>query len=174
LLSLDDAPRTTLSATFYRVVHTDIDPLSSRASERSGGRYNLPGIQGVLYASLEKTTAIVEVARGLRVRGIDPAEYGPDDWWAYELEWASRRVLDLTDDTVLERLQVNRAELVADDVIQARQIGRRALDSGYEAIMAPSAARGAGKNLIIFLGAAVQVPVVKSSSPVHLSQNDAS
>jgi RES domain-containing protein len=167
---LDDAPQTALSATFYRVVHRGIDPLSSRGSELNGGRYNLAGSKGILYASLEKITAAAEVARGLRARGINPGEYGPDDWWAYELKWASSRVLDLTDHSVLERLQISEPALVADDVGQTRQIGRQALDAGYEGIVAPSAAHRAGRNLIIFLGAVAQVPVVKASSPADLSQ----
>jgi RES domain-containing protein len=173
LPSLDDAPRTAVSATFYRVVHRGIDPLSSRGSELNGGRYNLRGAKGVLYASLEKITAVAEVARGLRTRGIDPGEYGADDWWAYELTLTASRVLDFTDQAVLQHLQINEAALVANDVAQTRQIGKQALDAGYEAIIAPSAAHRAGKNLIIFLAAAVQFPAVKASSPVDLSQTGA-
>jgi RES domain-containing protein len=75
-----------MSATVYRVVYKGIDPLSSRGSELNGGRYNLPGTKGTLYASFEKVTAVAEVAKGLKMRGINPKEYGPDDWWAYELE----------------------------------------------------------------------------------------
>jgi RES domain-containing protein len=127
-----------------------------------------------LYASLEKVTAVAEVAKGLKTRGINPEEYGPDDWWAYELELTSSRVLDLTDPRVLERLQVRAAALVAGDVALTRQIGRQALDAGYEAIIAPSAAREEGKTLVIFLSAAGRVPAVKASTPLDLSQKGAS
>lgn len=171
--SLEDAPRTLLSATVYRVVRKGIDPLSSRGSELNGGRYNLPGAKGVLYASFEKVTAIAEVAKALQGRGINPEEYGPDDWWAYELELTSSRVLDLTDRKVLERLQMTVAALVADDVALTRQIGRQALDAGYEAIIAPSAAHEEGRNLVIFLNAAAGLPTVKASTPVDLSQKGA-
>jgi RES domain-containing protein len=163
-----------VSAPVYRVVHRGIDPLSSRGSELNGGRYNSPGTKGVLYASLEKVTAIAEVAKGLTTRGISPEEYGADDWWAYEVELTLNRVLDLTDQKVLESLQLSAEALVADDVGLTRQIGRQAFEAGYEAVIAPSAAREGGKNLVIFLSAAGQVPTIKASTPVNLSQERSS
>jgi RES domain-containing protein len=127
-----------------------------------------------LYASLEKVTAVAEVTKGLRARGINPEEYGPDDWWAYELELTWSRVLDLTDREVLERLQISAAARVTGDVAVTRQIGRQALDAGYEAIIAPSAAHAEGKNVVIFLSAAGRVPAVKASTPVDFSQKGGS
>lgn len=170
--SLDDAPRAAVSATLYRVVQRGIDPLSTQGSALNGGRYNLPGTEGVLYASFEKVTAIGEVARGLRARGIDPQEYAADDWWAYELELSSSRLLDLTDQNVLERLQVSAVALVANDVTLIRQIGKQALDAGYEGIIAPSAAHEGAKNLVIFLNAVPEVPTVKASTPVDFSREN--
>ena len=171
---LDDAPRTVVSSTVYRVVQKGTDPLSSRGSERNGGRYNLPGTKGVLYASFEKVTAVAEVVKSVKARGISPKEYGPDDWWAYELELTSSRVLDLSDPKVLEQREASAAALVADDVAVTRQIGKQALDAGYEAIIAPSAAHVAGKNLVIFLSAAAQAPAIKTSAPVNVGQEGAS
>ncbi len=171
---LDDAPRTVVSSTVYRVAQKGTDPLSSRGSELNGGRYNLPGTKGVLYASFEKVTAVAEVVKSVKARGINPKEYGPDDWWAYELELTSSRVLDLSDPKVLEQLGVSAAALVADDVAVTRQIGKQALDAGYEAIIAPSAAHVAGNNFVIFLSAAAQVPTIKTSTPVNVGQEGAS
>ena len=168
--NLDDAPRKVISATAYRVVRRGIDPLSSRGSELNGGRYNSPGTQGVLYASLEKVTAVAEVVRSLRSRGINPGDYGSEDWWAYELELSSNRALDLTDQNVLERLQVSTAALLGDDVGVTRGIGRQALEAGYEVIVAPSRARAEGQNFVIFLTATARVPVVRASMPVDLSR----
>jgi RES domain-containing protein len=174
LPDLDQTPGAAVSATVYRVVRKGIDPLSSRGSELNGGRYNLPGTKGVLYASLDKVTAVAEIAKGLKTRGINPEEYGPDDWWAYELQLTASRVLDLTDQKVLEALQISAAALVADAPDLTRRIGRQALDAGYDAIIAPSAAREGGKNLVIFLSAAAPVPAVKASTPVELSTKGAS
>lgn len=163
-----------VSATVYRVVHKGIDPLSSRGSELNGGRFNLPGTKGILYASFEKVTAVAEVAKGLKARGINPNEYGPDDWWAYELELTSSRVLDLADPKIMERLQISAAAIVGDEGAVTRQIGGQALEAGFEAIVAPSAAREEGKNIVIFLSATAQLPTIMASTPVDLSQNDAS
>jgi RES domain-containing protein len=122
-----------------------------------------------LYSSFEKATAIGEIARVLKTRGVDPKEYGRDDWWAYELELTLSRVLDLTDQGVLERLKISTAALMTDDVMLTRNIGRQALDAGYEAIIAPSAAHAGGENLVIFLSSGTQVPTVKASTSVELS-----
>jgi RES domain-containing protein len=167
--SFRDAPRAALSATVYRVVRSGVDPLSSRGSELIGGRYNLRGAKGVLYASLDKVTALHEAARALRIRGIDPADFGPRDWWAYELELNSNRVLDLTDQSILELLQIISADLTGGDVSRTRQIGRHAFEAGYEAIIAPSATH-AGKNIVIFLSAGVTPPFVMASTAVNLSE----
>lgn len=162
-----------VSATVYRVVGRGIDPLSSRGSELNGGRYNFPGTKGVLYASFERVTAVAEVEKSLKARGINPKEYGANDWWAYELELSSSRVLDLTDPKVLERLQISPLDLLTDDVCLTRLVGKQALDSGFEAIIAPLAAEE-GKNLVIFLSSAAQVPTVKASTPVDFSKSDIS
>jgi RES domain-containing protein len=170
LLDFHSAPRSAVSATLYRVVHKGIDPLSSQGSELNGGRYNMPGTKGVLYASFDEATAVAEVSKGLKARGINIGDYGPDDWWAYELELTSTRVLDLTDPNVLEKLQIPADAIVGDQLIVTRQVGEEALAQGFQAIVAPSAAHKEGKNVVIFLTATTQVPEVKSSTPVDLSQ----
>jgi hypothetical protein len=58
---------------------------------------------------------------------------------------------------------------MTDDVMLTRNIGRQALDAGYEAIIAPSAAHAGGENLVIFLSSGTQVPTVKASTSVELS-----
>ncbi len=166
------APRSSVNATVYRVVRKGIDPLSSRGSELNGGRYNLPGTKGILYASFEKAVAVAEVAKGLTARGINPDDYGPDEWWAYELEVNSTRVLDLTNPRVLEALQITGASIVGDEVAVTRQIGKQAIEAGFDAIIAPSAARQQGNNIVIFLTAASRPPEVKASTAVDLSRRD--
>lgn len=174
MLDFSDVPHSAVSATVYRIVHKGIDPLSSRGSELNGGRYNLPGTKGVLYASFDKATAIAEVAKGLKMRGINVDDYEPEDWWVYELQPVSTGALDLTDPKVLEKLQINATALVGDDTALTRQIAKEALAAGYNALVAPSAAHGEGKNAVIFLSMGAQVPTVKSSTPVDLSKGGAS
>lgn len=156
------------------MVRKGIDPLSTRGSELNGGRYNLPGTKGILYASFEKAVAVAEVAKGLKARGINPKDYSPDEWWAYELELTSNRVLDLTDPKVMEALQITRASILGDEVAITRQIGEQAIDAGFDAIIAPSAAHQQGNNIVILLTAAAQLPAVKASTPVDLSGQESS
>lgn len=162
-----DAPAIKLSSTVYRIVRSGVDPLSTRGSKLNGGRYNAPGVDGVLYASLEKATAVAEIAKGLTARGVNPKIFGPRDWWLYEIELDVSKVLDLTDPKVLAHLQISAGSLLTDDVHVTQQIGKQALDAGFQAILAPSATRK-GKNVVILLGM-IPAPLVKSSAPVSIS-----
>ena len=162
----DDSPTSEFSGLVYRVVQRGVDPLSTVGSGRNGGRYNSPGDEGILYTSFEKETCIDEVAKGLRARGVDPSDYGPEDWWLYELETSLDAILDLTDENVLKRFQINSADLLQDDVTVTRRIGKQALEEGYQGILAPSAARPGEKNLVIFLRKAPQFPSARSSVPI--------
>jgi RES domain-containing protein len=169
LVAFGAAPRKSVSAVFYRVVFKGIDPLSTLGSVQNGGRYNSPGVTGVLYTSVASETAIGEVARGLIARGINPQSYDAGDWWLYELEVSLDAVLDLTDPAVTSQLEVNSQNLVQADPSYARQIGKQANDAGYEAMIVPSAAHPGEKNLVIFLGTAARLPTIKSSRPAKFS-----
>lgn len=174
MLDLGGVPHSAVLATVYRVVHKGVDPLSSQGSELNGGRYSSPGTKGVLYASFDQATAVAEVAKGLKMRGINTEDYGPDDWWAYELGLISTRALDLTDPKLLEKLHISRTALLGDDLALTREVAKEALAAGYDALIVPSAALGQGKNVVIFLSAAGQVPTVKASTPVDLSKEGGS
>lgn len=174
MLNLGGAPNSAVSLIVYRVVHKGVDPLSSRGSELNGGRYNSPGTKGVLYASFDKATAVAEVTKGLKMRGINLEDYGDDDWWAYELELISTHALDLTDPKVLEKLKISKNALVGDNPALTRQIAEEALAAGYDALIAPSSTHQEGKNVVIFLSAAGPVPIVKASTPVELSKKGGS
>ncbi|MCU1297440.1 MAG: hypothetical protein JWO91_1718 [Acidobacteriaceae bacterium] len=119
-----------------------------------------------MYTSLEKETCIDEVDKGLRARGVDPSDYGPEDWWLYELETSLDGILDLTDENVLKRFQINSADLLQDDVTVTRRIGKQAFEEGYQGILAPSAARPGEKNLVIFLKKVPQFPSARSSMAI--------
>ena len=163
-----DAPQIALSSVVYRIVRSGVDPLSTRGSKLNGGRYNAPGVDGALYASVEKATAVAEITKGLTARGVNPHDFGPRDWWLYELELNVSKVLDLTDAKVLAHLQISAPSLVADNVNATRQIGQQALAAGFQAILAPSATHH-GKNVVILLGPTTPTPLVRSSAPIEIS-----
>ena len=146
-----------------------VDPLSTLGSERNGGRYHDPGVAGVLYTSTDRATAIAEVVRGLKARGIDPESFGPQDWWVYELRISPDSVLDVSDPANRAELNVSAAALVADNTDETRRIGRQARDAGFQAVFAPSAAAPGSNNLVLFLAAISDTPEVLSSTAVELS-----
>ncbi len=141
--------------------------MGTAGSLRAGGRYNPPGELGVLYTSLDRATATKEVARGLRLRGVDPKQFPAGAWWVYELQVELEAVLDLTDPDVLEKLGIERDALAATDLRATRRIAAEARSAGYQALLAPSAAAPGAKNLIVFLDTLPEAPIVLSSHPVN-------
>jgi RES domain-containing protein len=122
-----------------------------------------------LYTSTDRATAIAEVVRGLKARGIDPESFGPQDWWVYELRISPDSVLDVSDPANRAELNVSAAALVADNTDETRRIGRQARDAGFQAVFAPSAAAPGSNNLVLFLAAISDTPEVLSSTAVELS-----
>lgn len=146
-----------------------MDPLSTLGSRANGGRYNERGVAGVLYTSLDKPTAIAEIIRGLRTRGVDPNNFGPEDWWAYQIRISFTHLLDLEDNATRSALEVTPEILVSDDTAQTRRIGSYARDRDFQAILAPSAATVGSDNLVLFIDKLLLRPEVISSTAVDLS-----
>ncbi len=163
-----DLPRREFSGIVRRVVRAGRDPLSTEGSRKTGGRYNPPGDFGALYAALESETAAAEVARGLRLRGVDPAGFAADDWWEYEIELRAAAILDLTDSDTLARLGLSQDALTAADAALTREMGAKAHRAGYAGLLVPSAARLGRTNLVIFLDRLDETPAVLRSHPVSL------
>lgn len=163
-----DLPRSVLSGIVHRVAKKGMDPLSVEGSLRNGGRYNPPGEFGALYTSPDLLTAVEEVARGVRARGVDPAAFGPDDWWSYELEVSIDVVLDLTSAEVLSRLGVSADLLTSGDLATTRRLAQEAREVGYQAVIVPSAAVPGSKNLVIFPDKVSRPPKLLHSRPVVL------
>jgi len=164
-----DLPRTRIATTVYRVVFQGVDPLSTEGSRKAGGRYNSAGEFAALYTSSNESTAVAEVARGLRQRGVDPAAYPPGTWWAYELAVEIDDVLDLTDASVLRALGAEAASLIADDVRFTRDLAVRARAASFKALITPSAAIPDATNIVIFLDQHTELPKILSSKPVEFS-----
>lgn len=99
-----------------------MDPLATTGSLKTGGRFNPPNAFGALYTSLEAPTALKEVAKGLRLRGIEPEQFPEEAYWVYELEVSLEAVLDLTDPEVLQRSGLQQNVLTGADANVTREI----------------------------------------------------
>jgi RES domain-containing protein len=154
----------------YRVVRDGVDPLGTAGSLRAGGRFNAPGEFAALYTSLDPVTASMEVARGLKQRGIDPSQFPPGSWWMYELEVEIDGVLDLTSPDILQRIEVESDALTQNELNTPRRIATEAPGNGFEALLVPSAAAPDSKNLVIFLDRLPGIPNVLSSRPANLQE----
>ena len=151
------------------MVRAGVDPLSTSGSQAAGGRYNDAGIAGVLYTSLDKATAVAEIMRGLRIRGVNPKHFGPEDWWVYEIRVQVSSVLDLQRNATRSDLRVTNEALVADDTAETRRIGNYARDNSFQAVLAPSAAAKDQNTLVLFMDRLSAEPEVVSSAPVDFS-----
>ena len=164
-----DLPQSSLSSVVFRVVREGLDPLGTTGSLRAGGRFNPPNEFSALYTSLDSMTAAKEVARGLRLRGVDPSQFPEGSWWVYELQVKLEAVLELTDADVLQKSGMQEDSLTGSDVNLTREIAAEARARGYEALLVPSAAAAGSKNLVIFLDNLRVRPNVLSSRPISFS-----
>jgi len=158
-----DLPRSSISATVFRVVRGGLDPLATSGSLKAGGRFNPPNEFAALYSSIEGATAAREVARGLRQRGIDPDQFPEGAWWVYELEVKLESVLDLTDPDVLQKIGISESSLAGNDINATRSIASEAREGGYGALLVRSAAVAGSKNVVVFLDKVSERPTVLSS-----------
>lgn len=117
---------------------------SMRGAFQHGGRYNIRGYFGALYASLEIETARKEMARYFTV----PPR---DGFVEAEIEFRLHRVVDLTDRALLKKADTQWSDLVGADHMIAQEFGQRAWEIGIEALVVPSAADPKSKNLAVFL-----------------------
>lgn len=142
-----------IEGSFFRLISERYrDEITSTAgSFQHGGRYNPKRGFGVLYLSESEPVSRAEV---LRAAG-DPASLrGP--FLCGEIRMVLERVLDLTDEEVLEELGIRREELLRDrgdrerDYRLPRRIARLARAAGFEALKVPSVT-SRGANLVIFM-----------------------
>jgi RES domain-containing protein len=121
--------------------------LNVQGSSQVGGRYNPPGEFGVLYLSENEKVSVAERLR----KGESPYPMT-----LAEIEVNLSEVLDLTDDTHVKRLGINKGDLlrvtgnVAYDYGITREIASRARAKGIEGLLVPSVT-SKGKNLVIFI-----------------------
>jgi RES domain-containing protein len=140
------APVTAFSGTVYRVCAARYEGnlVSMRGSFLHGARYNIRGYFGTLYTSLSRETARREMARYFTVAPRD-------GFVAASILLRLSRVLDLTDKKLLRKAGIVAEQLIAARYSITQEIGQRAWENGIEALLAPSAAHPAERNLAVFL-----------------------
>jgi RES domain-containing protein len=165
---------TRLTGVIYRVASVRRanpgDLIAGVGSQLTGGRWTPPGAFRAVYGSREEVTALDE-ARQQDLRLGVPA------WMALPLvltaiEVDLEPVLDLTDGQTRRALRVSRTRLLGEPwwLLQDRgrealtqALGRLARDHGFAALLAPSAARPRGTNVVIYpdrIGAGGRLAVV--------------
>ncbi|MDD5014532.1 MAG: RES family NAD+ phosphorylase [Atribacterota bacterium] len=137
-----------LSKIFFRLVplkYTN-DILNPQGNNKSGGRYNPPGEFTVLYLGESENVCKAE----------SNARTNPDLLASQilgKIEISLGKVLDLTDDTNLEKLGLKKKDLMYKKIEGGwnltQQIARLAYQIEVEAILIPSST-GKGKNLAVF------------------------
>ncbi|MCW3019408.1 MAG: hypothetical protein JWN10_1716 [Solirubrobacterales bacterium] len=131
----------------FRHVAHDRHPLSGSGARLHGGRWNPPESFSTLYLALERKTTVNEFYRLAARQGRAPDDFLPRRMYRYEV--ALGAVLDLRDPPARASLNLNDAELTANDASKCREIGESAHYLRLEGILAPSAA-GQGTVLAVF------------------------
>ncbi len=142
--SLKKAPSKTLRINAYRVIASQLPPLSLEGSLKLGGRYNTPYQFGAIYCGQKEETCWAEIEKKFE---------GPvkrTQFKVVPIRVHLHKVLDLTDPQVLSRLKITLQDLTdPNDHTLTRQIAESAREAGFEGIIAPSSA-GPGTILAVF------------------------
>ncbi len=135
---------------------TETDLLTGEGSRKHGGRWNPVGT-AVVYAALTPETAMAETLAHYRYYGIPPQNAMPRTFVAFHARL--QHVLDFRQGHVRRRIQVSldrilhvdwRKELEAGQVPITQRLGQAAYESGFEAILVPSAQIRKDANLVVF------------------------
>ena len=140
------APVSEFSGTVYRICPARYggSMASMRGAFLHGARYNIRGYFGALYTSLSRETARSEMARYFTVPPIG-------GFVEASISLRLNRVVDLTSRRVWRKAGVTWEQLIETRFHITQEIGLRAWESGMEALLAPSAANPAERNLAVFL-----------------------
>jgi RES domain-containing protein len=140
------APVSEFSGTVYRICPARYggNLVSMRGSFLHGARYNIRGYFGTLYTSLSRETARREMARYFTARPRD-------GFVEASILLRLSRVVDLTNTRLLRKAGIAWEQLIGTRYSITQEIGLRAWENGIEALLAPSAAHPAERNLAVFL-----------------------
>jgi RES domain-containing protein len=135
------------------------DIITGAGSKIAGARWNPPGAFRTVYGSLDVETAVAEALAHFRHFGFPPSQAMPRVIVAIEANL--QRVLDFTAGTTRRWLGVSARRMLEEPWREKQKkghealtqaIGRLAYEASVEGLLAPSAARKNGTNLIIFPG----------------------
>lgn len=118
--------------------------VSMRGAFLHGARYNIRGYFGALYTSLSRETARLEMARYFTVPPLG-------GFVEASISLRLNRVLDLTNRKRLRRTGLAWERLIEPRFLLTQELGRMAWESGWEALLAPSAADPQQHNLAVFM-----------------------
>jgi RES domain-containing protein len=133
------------------------DIIIGPGSKAAGARWNPPGSFHAVYASLDVETAVAEALQHFRYYGLPVSKAMPRVIVALEAEL--ERVLDLREGDVRRVLVISGKRMLSEPWREEQQKGREALtqavgrlayELNIQALLAPSAARPGGSNLILF------------------------
>ena len=152
---------TRLTGILYRVASVRRanpgDLIAGIGSQLTGGRWTPPGAFRAVYASLDEATALDEARQQNLRQGVPPWMALPLVLTALEIDL--QPALDLTDGRVRRALRVSRDRMLAEPwwILQDRgrealtqALGRLARDHSFVALLAPSAARIRGTNVVVY------------------------
>jgi len=115
-----------------------------QGSRLHGSRYNIKDYFGALYTSLKLATAEAEMRRYYTV----PPDCG---FVAAQVEMHLSRVIDLTSRSLLRKAGLQLSGITADICPATQEFGLQAWEMGVEALLVPSAADPAERNLVVYL-----------------------
>jgi RES domain-containing protein len=133
------------------------DLVAGVGSQLTGGRWTPPGAFRAVYASRDEATALEEARQQNLRQGVPPWMTLPLVLTALEIDL--QPALDLTDGRVRRALRISRDRMLAEPwwLLQdegrealTQALGRLARDHGFMALLAPSAARPRGANVVIY------------------------
>src|SRR5262249_4402686 len=132
------------------------DVLTGEGSRKAGARYTPKGAFRTVYGGLDMETALAEVLAHHRRQGLPEAEALPLTFVA--LQGDAPNILALTDGSVRRILGVSlqrlkgpwRADQDNGQEALTQTLGRLAREAGVQGLLAPSAARPGGRNLVLF------------------------
>jgi RES domain-containing protein len=134
--------------------HTFADNPPEKTNAR-GARWNPPGVE-VLYASLDRSTAIAEADHLIEVQPVRPRAKRT----IHRLEIGLKSFLDLSDRALLASLGVDDEALSGDDHSRCQAVGGAAAFLHFDGIIVPSA-RSPGHNMVILFEGTGPLPEVR-------------